>query len=78
MFITRITFEYHYFPCAAFLVLTVGYVFNLMRQNEKHWELYVSGFTALSMALFVLFYPALSGRPVAANGLLSWLPTWPF
>ena len=78
MFVTRITFEYHYFPCSVFLVLSLGYCFNLMRHNLKHWKWYVSGFVALSIALFVMFYPALSGKPVAATGLLSWLPTWPF
>ena len=78
LFVTRITFEYHYFPCSVFLVLSLGYCFNLMRHNLKHWKWYVSGFIALSIALFVMFYPALSGKPVAATGLLSWLPTWPF
>ena len=78
IFVTRITFEYHYFPCSVFLVLSLGYCFNLMRHNLRHWKWYVSGFVTLSIALFVMFYPALSGKPVAATGLLSWLPTWPF
>lgn len=78
LFVTRITFEYHYFPCSVFLVLSLGYCFNLMQHNLKHWKWYVSGFVALSIALFVMFYPALSGKPVAATWLLSWLPTWPF
>ena len=78
MLVTRITFEYHYFPCSVFLVLSLGYCFNLMRHNLRHWKWYVSGFVTLSIALFVMFYPALSGKPVAATGLLSWLPTWPF
>lgn len=78
LFVTRITFEYHYFPCSVFLVLSLGYCFNLMRHNLRHWKWYVSGFVTLSIALFVMFYPALSGKPVAATGLLSWLPTWPF
>ena len=78
MFVTRITFEYHYFPCSVVLVLSLGYCFNLMRHNLRHWKWYVSGFVTLSIALFVMFYPALSGKPVAATGLLSWLPTWPF
>ena len=78
MFVTRITFEYHYFPCSVFLVLSLGHCFNLMRHNLRHWKWYVSGFVTLSIALFVMFYPALSGKPVAATGLLSWLPTWPF
>ena len=78
VFISRITFEYHYFPSAVFLILALGYVFSLMGRQER-WR--VLGLTGLSVALFVLFYPALSGLRVdnsAASALLQWLPTWPF
>ena len=78
VFITRITFEYHYFPSAVFLILALGYVFSLMGRRER-WR--VLGLTGLSVALFVLFYPALSGLRVdnsTASALLQWLPTWPF
>ena len=38
MFISRIPFEYPYFPCSAFLLLVLGYVFALMRDNTKIWR----------------------------------------
>jgi len=79
--ITRTTFEYHYFPSSVFLVLALGYVFALMRDCEKDWKWRVCGLCGLSAALFVLFYPAISGLPVnseIATKLLKWLPTWPF
>ena len=79
--ITRTTFEYHYFPCSVFLVLALGYVFALMRDCEKDWKWRVYGLCGLSAALFVLFYPAISGLPVnseTATKFLKWLPTWPF
>ena len=78
VFISRITFEYHYFPSSVFLILALGYVFSLMGRRER-WR--VLGLTGLSVALFVLFYPALSGLRVdnsTASALLQWLPTWPF
>ena len=78
VFIRRITFEYHYFPCTVFLILALGYVFSLMGRRER-WR--ILGLTGLCAALFVLFYPALSGLRVdntAASALLQWLPTWPF
>ena len=82
MFISRITFEYHYFACSLFLALTLGYVFALMRDAKAPgWQTRVLGLTALSILVFVLFYPALSGELVdnaAATKLLKWLPTWPF
>ena len=79
--ITRTTFEYHYFPSSVFLVLALGYVFSLMRDCEKDWKWRVYGLCGLSAALFVLFYPAISGLPVnseTATKFLKWLPTWPF
>ena len=79
--IARTTFEYHYFPSSMFLVLSLGYVFALMRDGVKDWKWRVYGLCGLSAALFVLFYPAISGLPVngaSATKVLKWLPTWPF
>ena len=81
IFVSRLTFEYHYFPCTVFLVLTMGYMFNLMKVNCRRGKVYIWGFALGSLALFALFYPALSGAPVdnaTATKLLGWLPTWPF
>ena len=81
MFISRITFAYHYFPCAAFLVLVMGYVFSLLRDNVRHWRAAVWGLTGLAVAVFLFFYPALWGASVnnkTASLLYRWLPTWPF
>jgi len=40
---------------------------------------HIGGFVLGSLLLFIMFYPALSGAPVAADTrLLGWLPTWPF
>ncbi len=77
----RVTFEYHYFPCSVFLVLSLGYSFSLMRDNEKNWKWRVFGFCGLSALLFLVFYPAISGAAVnasAATKYMKWLPTWPF
>ena len=79
--VTRLTFEYHYFPCSIFLVLGLAYVFRLMEDKADHATFYLDAFTAVSAVLFVVFYPALSGMRVdnaAASQLLGWLPTWPF
>lgn len=81
VFITRITFEYHYFACTVFLVLALGYVIELMRQWNPRWRLYAVGISALCVLVFAMFYPALSGISVdnaAASRVLKWLPTWPF
>ena len=83
VFITRLTFAYHYFPASVFLVLSLGYVFTLFRDNREHWLRWTVPFACGSALLFVLFYPVLSGRPYDPLGFsllpnfLQWLPTWP-
>ena len=81
LFVTRLTFAYHYFPSTVFLVLALGYVFDIMRLGTKRWRIYVYSFAAASLALFALFYPTISGAVVdnaEASSLFAWLPTWPF
>lgn len=81
MFITRLTFEYHYFPCSVFLVLAVAYVFSIMEKTGGKYKAYILSFTGVSCALFAVFYPALSGARIdgtVGTQLLRWLPTWPF
>ena len=62
--VTRLTFAYHYFPCCVFLVLAIGYVFRLMEDGTPHCRVYLWGFAGLSAAVFVLFFPALTGLRV--------------
>ncbi len=81
--ITRLTFAYHYFPSTVFLTLAMAYTFSLMRENNRRriWLLQLGGCAVIAVALFVLFYPVLSGMRVnwiTATRLLQWLPTWPF
>ncbi|NCB73353.1 MAG: phospholipid carrier-dependent glycosyltransferase [Clostridia bacterium] len=81
MFISRITFEYHYFPCLIFLVLAICHVFNSFRLRDFRWKRKVFGATALCLILFAAFYPVLTGVPVtrAYSDLLAWIPgAWPF
>ena len=81
VFITRITFEYHYFPCLIFLVLAICHVFNSFRLRDVRWKQKVFGATALCLVLFIAFYPVLTGVPVARaySDLLAWIPgAWPF
>lgn len=82
LFITRLTFEYHYFPSVVFLVLAVCWLYDARRrQFERFWRGSLLAFTGLSLGLFVAFYPVLSGALVSdfyTNNFLGWLPSWPF
>ena len=79
--VERLTFAYHYFPSALFLVLSLSYTMALLRENRSSWKLSALSLTAGSIALFVLFFPVLNGLPIKselADALLKWLPSWPF
>lgn len=80
IFVKRVVFEYHYFPASVFLVLALAYLFSFIRER-RHGKAVILGFTVASVALFVLFYPVVSGLPVervSYSSWMSWLPTWPF
>ena len=80
MFISRLTFEYHYFAAAFFLIPMLCYIFWVMEANTTHGKVFTIVFTLTAMLLFVCFFPALCGLPVdgkLATKLLGWLPSWP-
>ena len=85
--ISRLTFIYHYFPCVPFMVLMVGYSILLIYEEaysgissmeiaakKKKQVIYGAFLYALiAVALFVLFYPVLSGQPCTASFAQNWL-----
>ena len=84
MLVPRIAFIYHYFPNVPFLVLMVVYalkesrLFAVLKVFSSPKKLAVS-FALATFALFVLFYPVLTGIPVSRDFVdiyLRWLPTW--
>lgn len=81
MFITRITFAYHYFPCLIFLVLAICHVFNSFRLRDFMGRRKIYLATGLCLALFAVFYPVLTGLAIPRwySDLLAWIPSsWPF
>lgn len=80
-FVTRITFIYHYFPSVIFVVLMI--IHSIMQWKTKftkqNFILLCSLFGILTTALFLLFYPVLSGEPVEADFVekyLRWFNSW--
>ena len=80
--VSRLTFAYHYFPCAVFLVLAIARIFDDLRRRDSRWKHAAASFTAVCTALFVMFYPVLSGMRVSeeyCRHFLKWFAdTWPF
>ena len=78
--ISRLTFEYHYFPSAVFLVLALCLMFDECRKAGLSWKKPLYLFTGASLVLFAAFYPVLSGVPAPVwycRYFLQWLPSWP-
>jgi len=85
--ITRILFIYHYLANVPFLVLAVTYWLHL--PFEQRWgatrralllQCLVLAFLGAVVVLFFIFYPVLSGYPVATayKDSLRWLAGWTF
>ena len=78
VFVSRIVFNYHYFACTVFLCLALGYVAAVLDKAGQRRAVYAMN--GAGVALFALFYPALSGILVASaygDNLMKWLSSWP-
>jgi dolichyl-phosphate-mannose-protein mannosyltransferase len=67
----RIMFFYHYLPSIPFLAIATGYI---LRRNLK----WVVPFFALSLVVFIYFYPHWTGIAVSKslNDSYYWLQSW--
>lgn len=76
VFITRLTFIYHYFPSVPFVVLLISLAFK--RYIKRDYLCFA--YAGAVLALFVLFFPVISGMEVSVEFVerLRWLPRWVF
>lgn len=76
--VSRGTYIYHYFPILPFVMLCTAYTLSYFWKKSKKWRIGVIAYFAVTAALFILFYPVLSGIKVPSDYLnsLTWLPTW--
>ena len=81
MFISRLTFLYHYFPGVVFVVLMIFYSLSCLREKlpAKVFRSILAIYLTGIIELFLLFYPVLSGQPI--DGLfvkehLRWFKDW--
>jgi len=93
--VSRLTFIYHYFPSVPFVVLIIAWFFKnvydegltffnyrIRRDGMKSLSRNVAVvYAVIVLALFVLFFPVLSGMPISVDFVdtyLRWLPGWIF
>ncbi len=74
----KITFIYHYFSCVPFLIIMTGLLFRYLENRNIISRKFTRIFLIAFFALFVMFYPLLSGLEVPRIflNLLQWLPRW--
>ncbi len=74
----KMTFIYHYFSCTPFLILMAGILFRFLEKEGIMKRKSIKIVLIVSMALFVVYYPLMSGIPVPRLWLdgLRILPRW--
>jgi dolichyl-phosphate-mannose--protein O-mannosyl transferase len=80
IFVGRAAYIYHFYSSVPLLCLATAYFVN------KYWSTRLGKVAAIAIfaavvALFVLFYPVISGAPVDpkyVDNYLKWLPGWYF
>jgi dolichyl-phosphate-mannose--protein O-mannosyl transferase len=79
VFISRITFIYHYYVSVPFLCLSSAYLISKV-WDRKWGKIITVIFFALVVFLFALFYPVISGTPISSTsiGNLKWFDSWVF
>jgi len=77
IFITRVVFIYHFYSNEPFLCLGVAFVVS--RYWSSNWvKITAIAYFALTIALFALFYPVISGVPTSTATInsLTWFKSW--
>ena len=79
MKVSRCTFAYHYFPSVPFVSMMIVYLMTCLVKKNKKWLKWCFVYAVAAFILFLLFYPVLSGEPVAETYVrdgLRWLTGW--
>lgn len=81
MFVDRLLFIYHYYPSIPFLIMAIVYVIYDIYEYHPKYIKFVKGFLVLSLLLFILFLPVITGfttNQTYIDTVLTWFPTWYF
>jgi dolichyl-phosphate-mannose--protein O-mannosyl transferase len=79
IFISRITFIYHFYSNVPLLCLGSAFIVNKY-WNNKWGKMLAIAYFAIVVALFILFYPVISGEPISTSFInsLHWFKSWVF
>ncbi|MCL1996949.1 MAG: phospholipid carrier-dependent glycosyltransferase [Defluviitaleaceae bacterium] len=80
LIVARVTFIYYYFSNTIFLVLMIAYTIKESKFFERAKigrQTFACMFAGVTMLLFLLFYPVLTGIPISIEFVETFL-RWPF
>ncbi len=75
-FIRRTVFIYQYYACSIFLTCLLSYSLYIFGRRHKRL---IPAFIAVCLAVFVMFFPVISGSAVSSTYIqhfLQWFPAW--
>ena len=77
--ITRVVFIYHFYSNVPILCLATAFVVNKY-WNNRWVKIATIAYFALTIAVFILFYPVISGVPASTTTIsnLKWFGSWVF
>ncbi|MCK5129524.1 MAG: phospholipid carrier-dependent glycosyltransferase [Clostridiales bacterium] len=78
--VTRSMFIYHYFAAVPFFIIAIVMAIKKLYEKKKINMVAILIYLGIVLALFIFFYPVLSGAPISSayGRMLKWLPTWWF
>jgi len=80
VFISRATYIYHFYLSVPLLCLAIAYFINKY-WNKPFGKVAAIAIFAAAIAMFILFYPVISGAPVSTSyvhNYLRWFSSWYF
>jgi dolichyl-phosphate-mannose--protein O-mannosyl transferase len=79
LLISRVTFIYHYYVSVPLICLASAYMINQYWHTKAGKIIAIVFFSAVA-ALFIAFYPVISGMPAPISYIqnLKWFPSWFF
>jgi dolichyl-phosphate-mannose--protein O-mannosyl transferase len=78
--VPRIAFIYHYFSIVPFMILSIVFCVEYLLARWSKSKPYIIWYLVLTVVLFVMFYPVLSGMEVSSDYVdyLKWCKYWYF
>ncbi|MBF0554003.1 MAG: glycosyltransferase family 39 protein [Nitrospirae bacterium] len=79
--VPRLTFIYHFYASVPFVIFCITYAIKWLEERRYGFRWLTYAYCSLTVALFIAFYPILTGIPVSktyVKAALRWFDSWIF